>query len=215
MSYILDALKKSEKERQQHQSPTVHSIHSASRISQDNARSSWQIVLFFSLIVGFCGFGFWWQSANQRPSFNDVLSVVFPSKANTVQADLKQPDLIKPVSSPKATPPKATKKIASTDPQTEYTTMNSAVNTNAGEPLPIIPVLDLPDELHNSLPTMTYSFHIYSTDKNKRTIIINNHRYREGEMVGASWMLESITETGIVLRKDRDRTSIDVVDSWK
>jgi general secretion pathway protein B len=215
MSYILDALKKSEHERQQHQSPTVHSIHSAARLSQGQSRSPWVIVLFSVMILGAGGFGFWWAATHQQPSFNTMLSVVFPSKTNMAQPAEKKSEVIKPVVTPKSTPAPLPKVVASADAQPEFTSINAATKASIDEPLPIIPVLDLPDELHNSLPTMTYSFHVYSTDKNKRTIIINNHRYREGEMVGANWMLESITETGIVLRKGRDRTSIDVVDSWK
>jgi general secretion pathway protein B len=246
MSYILDALKKSEQERQQHQAPTVHSIYAASRPFAKSASLSWiwvTVVVVLAAIA--CTTLLWWYSTHQLPGFLLEHKSENPQQQKSAMA-LRQSTAEKNIAgknSAKSAEPvqagpvnKDSQKVVAENSSTVVEAVDveaaESVQTNSAQPLvtkaalepvptnteteilPVMRVEELPDTVRNSVPEMTYSFHVYSTDKNKCTIIINNKRYREGEMIAGGWMLDSITETGIIVRKERYRAAIQVVDNW-
>jgi general secretion pathway protein B len=73
---------------------------------------------------------------------------------------------------------------------------------------------ELPDDVRNNLPAMTFSFHVYSTNPQQRTIIINNRRMREGEEISAGVQLQEITEDGVILGYQQYRVHISVLSGW-
>ncbi len=72
----------------------------------------------------------------------------------------------------------------------------------------------LPADYQESVPALDFSFHVFSREPEKRTIIINGRRMREGQMVASGMRLRVITETGIILHY-RDRFfHVDVIEKW-
>lgn len=66
---------------------------------------------------------------------------------------------------------------------------------------PDIPIIqNLPAEIRNRLPALKLSIHVYSDDPDKRLVLINSRRYREGDAVSDDVTLDRITPTGAVLR---------------
>ena len=224
MSYILDALKKSEHERQQNQAPTVHSIYAGARPLAGQSQTPWLLIILLVLIVsGLAVSGFWWYSTNQKPLA--LASSSEPASLPVDAAKKPQPASMDHAEKKDSQDAVATGVLtASTGVEVESMAIDAgSVNKVAAvavtideeqELLPVMQLVELPDDVRSSLPPMTYSFHVYSSDKNKCTIIINNRRYREGEVIGSGWSLDSITETGIVVRKQRYRAAIQVVDNW-
>jgi len=223
MSYILDALKKSEQERQENQAPTVHSVYPGSRFSKEKSSTPWLIsVLLVSIISGLMVSGFWWYSrsdqivatteiANNGETKNNI-SIKNENNSKAV-VDLKPVNPVAPLSE-NSIPESGLQE--SPIAKNSLVTISSDVSGDQVEEdlLPLMQVVELPDDVRSSMPPMAYSFHVYSTDKTKCTIIINNRRYREGELIGSGWVLDTITETGIVVRKNRYRVAIQVVDNW-
>lgn len=91
---------------------------------------------------------------------------------------------------------------------------NSVGATVAAETLRIEEVDELPEDVRNNLPAMTFSFHVFSSTPQQRTIIINNRRLREGEEVSAGLTLQQITEDGVVLLFEQHRIHISVLSGW-
>jgi len=103
-------------------------------------------------------------------------------------------------------------------PAAEYTKISPAQNQNssarAATSQSIEEVGELPDEVRNNLPAMTFSFHVYSLNPQQRTIIINNRRMREGDEVSAGVQLQEITEDGVILGYEQHRIHISVLSGW-
>jgi general secretion pathway protein B len=100
----------------------------------------------------------------------------------------------------------------------EYTNISPAgaapSTTAAASDARIEEVDELPEEVRNNLPAMTFSFHVYSANPQQRTIIINNRRMREGEEVNAGLVLQQITEDGVILQYLQHRIHISVLSGW-
>jgi general secretion pathway protein B len=103
-------------------------------------------------------------------------------------------------------------------PTAEFTRISPAPAQNQTAQLPatqrIEEVNELPDDVRNNLPAMTFSFHVYSENPQQRTIIINNRRMREGDEVSAGLQLQQITDDGVVLLFTAHRIHIGVLSGW-
>ena len=57
-----------------------------------------------------------------------------------------------------------------------------------------------PKELLDELPIMEISSHIYSTQANRRSIIVNNQRLVEGDFVSPGVQVQQITNQGMIVQ---------------
>lgn len=191
MSYILDALKKSQQERQQQQGPTLQTLQShPPPMSRQTNPWPWLFALTLVLVLAAAGYLYWQQSLGMVPAAEPVVS----SKA----AD--QTDSTRAVSEPRLADEPATVAVS------EAATVT---------PPPLQEMYQLPDPVQQQMPALTFSFHVYSTTPERRTIIINGQRLREGASISGDLTLEEITEQGVILNwKNRHRVFISVVENW-
>ena len=202
MSLILDALKKSEQQRQREKAPGLQSIHQpiAPRAVKP-ARFGWILALIVICNLVLAGFWFWRQQ-----SF-----AVQPAIAAA-------PVVAKPAETPATPTQKPERGDVSIAPTAEFTQISP--QQSAAQPKQtaieqrIEEVNELPDDVRNNLPAMTFSFHVYSENPQQRTIIINNRRMREGDEVSAGLHLQQITEDGVVLLFSQHRIHISVLSGW-
>lgn len=193
MSYILDALKKSQQERQQSSNPTIQSLHQP---IQTAAPSRWPVVAaflcFFALLIsGFMVFQ-WMQK--------DPVAAQTVSEARNDKAEIKT------ANSPESTV--NTEKPVTVEPA--QTAQEKPVVANT-----VLELWQLPDPVQAEIPAMTFSFHVYSNKQERRTIIINGRRLKEGGQVEENLQLLEITETGVVLNwKSQYQFYVPVVESW-
>jgi general secretion pathway protein B len=231
MSLILDALKKSEQERRRDKGPDLQTIHQPAVI---RAPQRSYTLLWIALLLGANAavVAYWWQ---QRST---AVATATPIVASPANAAAVAP--LKPESTPRlgeqavaasqsGTSPLLTSQEAaqSTAPSTsqanagaEYTRITpagSAIANTSSAPASAMrteEVDELPDDVRNNLPAMTFSFHVYSSNPQQRTIIINNRRMREGEEVSSGLQLQEITEDGVVLLYAQHRIHIGVLSGW-
>ena len=78
-----------------------------------------------------------------------------------------------------------------------------------GSPVPSsdqVPVLsEMPSETRDSLPSMEINVHSYVKSPEKRMVMINMKRYREGDRMVEGPMIGAITQTGVVLVHETQR----------
>ncbi len=207
MSLILDALKKSERERHRDKAPGLQSIHQPlPRREAPSRRHFWLIggVVAINVVV----LAYWRLQWSVVPSATNTVAEPSAPKADTVTALPSAPD-----SSTTAG------KAALASPVVDEFTKISPAQSAAPQPsvrndLRVEEVSELPDDVRNNLPAMTFSFHVYSANAQQRTIIINNRRMREGDEVAAGLLLQEITEDGVILLTAGHRLHISVLSGW-
>lgn len=206
MSLILDALKKSEQQRQREKAPSLQSIHQSVSVAPKKTFQPWWLLAAFVVVCNFAFFGYWfWQQQHQQ---------ITPASAQAP----KKPVDAQPI--PQSDPQVEVKQSEATaqDIQAEFTKISprgAAPQTSLADTSQRVEeISELPDSVRNNLPAMTFSFHVYSENPEQRTIIINDRRVREGEEVSPGLRLQAITQDGVILLFEQHRIHISVLSDW-
>ena len=201
MSYILDALKKSDQERQQGNDPTLQTIHKPHFSS--GTSSKWRLIALFMgvFMVSLVAVAVWFVAAyvgdEQSIGVADRHVVAGPAAARAPESLLEADAAVSNETV-----------IAKNEVEKESVIERLAINT-------VVEFADLPDPVQQAIPSLIFSFHVYSENVDRRTIIINKRRVKEGAVVSEGLTLIEITEKGVVLDwKKRYRFMIDVVENW-
>ncbi len=235
MSYILDALKKSEKERQKGAVPNIMS-QQESPTPEQKKRSLWPYLLVVALLLNTCLLAWWFGSHQKGPATAQApvagASVVPPPEPlkNTVygaaasaEKPLPEPfSLNVPQRSEKTTPNERSlqagisgrKGLESIHSKSASAKRPAAASKEAPPVLlpasesQIVPVpvkdkiyslSELPPPLHQGLPGLTISTHLYAEDAGSRMVWINGQALREGQSLTADLKLEEILPDGVIL----------------
>lgn len=203
MSLILDALKKSERERQRDKAPGLQSIHLPLPQREVRSRKHWWLLAIGLVVINAGLLGYW---RLQQSTSADVASTP-ADPIKPLLAVAKAPQQASANASPAAN--SMTDEYSQITPAEAGTAVPQTENN-----LRIEEVSELPDDVRNNLPAMTFSFHVYSTNALQRTIIINNRRVREGDEVSSGIQLQEITEDGVILLSAGHRIHIGVLSGW-
>jgi len=216
MSLILDALKKSEAERQRGQVPNLLSpspTATAHYRVQKKSSLPWIILTAFLLAALVFGYQFMKSGDRESPDISGATATVIsqpaeaPAKTITptpsagVAAPVPPATAPAPVSAP-ATPAGQApqiKPLSPFDTQTAAEPTKPAIETV--EPLPekrIAGMAEMPVDQRQQLPALKLSMHVYSSESAKRFAIIDGQRVNEGSLIGAA-VVEEIRQDGVVL----------------
>jgi len=192
MSYILDALKKSEAQRQTQQGNS-NSFISASGNNAAHNRTGIIILVAVALIVVVL---LLWN----------VLSLTSGdhgnSAASAVVEDQSEPHI--PVILPSSSSHSEAKKPASSAPATQLNVQQQPVMVSAGksaDPLESEEVKRAMPPLSalRRIPQLMINSHIYSQIESKRSVVMNNREWHEGDVITDGVYLKEITPDGIML----------------
>lgn len=220
MSYILDALKKSDQERQQGASPNLHSTHGPIIGQRRNSSSIFKQKIFLLIsggVVLFCivlGIFFFRQHlfSSERTSTNTpdnaLLSAAPETPTTTLLPQVANQDAEKnEATSQKVTvieKDKVSLSIAVNESTLDPPTSIAAEASQTSAPL--LPLLeDLPAALQAEIPHLKFAGHTYSKKSSQRIIIINDKILREGDMIGPSTFLKEITWEGVTIESNNTR----------
>ncbi len=179
MSYILDALNKSDQERQRERAPNLKTIHVSSKSSPPVNR--WKVAIFLLLMVNLVLAGIWLDGWMQQDS---VVQVTEPPAA---VVKTSKPTVNEPVG--KA----ASNKIAPVDP---------AIPIQLLRPMPedVPDIHQLPTLIQEQIPNLTFASHIYASNPRLRMVSINGRSMREGDGLSPDLILQQITQEGVILQ---------------
>ena len=205
MSYILDALRRADSERERGAVPGVHAqVQMPGASDADTPRPSrlWPIAsvvlaLVLAAVVGWQFFGRAAPPAAEPVPVPKPISepAEVPAPAPAVVAAPPTPRPPAPVarvaSPPVAVAPKPVAPRAAPAPPPLPA---SAVAAVAAPPPPArIPMAsELPDDVRNSLPALTIGGASYSQNAENRMLIVNGQVFREGDKLSADVTLEQI-----------------------
>lgn len=221
MSYILDALKKSDQERQQGTSPNLHSTHGPIIPQRRNSSSIFKrqpFLLVSGGVVLLCAFlgifffqhhRFFSEQDSTKTPDAALLSTVLPQTATT--APLTQPSSRdaeeNETSSQKVTVIEKNKAALSTTGDESNPVPSKSIAAKAAQTtVPLLPLLeDLPPALQAKIPDLKFAGHTYSKKPSQRIIIINGKILREGDMIAPSTFLKEITWEGVTIESNSVR----------
>ena len=202
MSYILDALKKSEEERKKRQEEQESRYPRLSRWSAPPRRSrlvpALIMVSFMLTSIIIFGAGMWYTSREQ-----DVEPVVAPMQKDTPAARQvrqlpisNEPPVSETVSAPPEEPVPAAETVEKAPPLPSPEPAVAAIPADQG----VLPLMtELPFATRSMLPDLDFRGHVYSPAPEKRMIMINAVVVREGDLVAPGLTLTEITDNGLIM----------------
>lgn len=226
MSYILDALKKSEAERKQGDVPNLQTIHIPVNTEQPTPVALYGLITFLLLVLAFI---IGWLFANTES--DDIVQVIEPVQKLEIQTVASQQQ-VKNAKAVKAEPinhqPVKNKPIKNKPeaavvikPHKEKTSKPVKVQKSNNEQRTSIPDLsniaylhELPDYQQQSIPQMTFAGHVYSSTAANRSVIINDAFMSEGDAILPGINVMKITKNGVVFSLQDDFFRVDILQDW-
>jgi len=207
MSYILDALKKSDQQRQRGATPTLQ----AAQITV--AAPQRPLLVYYGLLAAvLIGAGImigWlhpWQP-EQTPIEAEALAVESPLSISQPPAPLVAPSEMlgrtaQEFAAPTSTPSGQAVSVA--DAMRPSKSAPSAATSIPDESASVaqeqeaIPLNELPLPIQQEIPAMEVQLHAYSNEPGERLVSINSIRLREGGSLMLGLRLEQITPDGMI-----------------
>jgi len=242
VSYILDALKKSENERDREQGgiPDIQSVHNPVTGEAQQSSHLWPYVAIFTSVIVIVAVTFMWipsesvdlAQENELPDQNILAQLNDASASNDAS---KQSVIDKPRKTPKQdkssdqkhTPkppvrskpkPKAQVIFATepldTMPESKPGQNNRTIKRNFNSDK-VYKVAELPLSVRRNVPPITFTGHVYSSTPASRSVMINDAKMREGQPVTSQLILHEITQYGAVFKFNGYFFSLSALQDWK
>lgn len=225
MSYILDALKRADAERERGHVPGLHT-HIAQPSAATPARTAWPATAWLMAVlpaVALMGAAWWWQA----DPLSTGLRTPFAAPVQT-QPAAPTPPAAPPSPAPSGQPlarnaptPAAMPLLAPARPDTPgpsaraepgpSATSSSAAPESSAKPPPPTPVprfAELSPQARAQLPVVAVSGSTYSQNPAHRTLIANGAVVQEGQEIAPGLVLETIGPRSAVLNHQGMRYSI-------
>ncbi|HFB64570.1 MAG TPA: hypothetical protein ENJ60_03425 [Aeromonadales bacterium] len=239
MSLILDAIKKSERERQQQEIPNLNADHNEYHKPARNY--TWLWITVFLLLLGTAYFVYQWLSKAPKDEYTETATSVklasevksspsilkpnpqeLPLSTNNQQNQQNEKKLIQPALSanknsslPLQQKDNLTRPLKNESPiqQNTISTSPSAINRNRDNK--IIAIESLPSSILNSIPDLIYSSHVFTGDGSTSFIVINKKITGEGENISKDITVERINELDVILDVDGRKVRLEKLKSWR
>jgi general secretion pathway protein B len=229
MSFILDALRKSEHERQRQTGPALVETPVATPKPKSNV---WATAAIALLVVNLVAIGLLLlYKSREEPvvaTAGDVAQPARPDAAPTVAAPARQAAVTQTVTQPVAPPPMLRPaedasaapgtrnplegEISSDDLPMEYEAAFRAAEPPPGPPAVVqtqAATSNLPtaDEFaaRAGMPEMRLELHVYSTNPQQRFVFINGRKYQQGDSTQEGAAVDEITPDGVILNARGNR----------
>ena len=222
MSYILDALKKSEQERGHGTAPSVQTLHTTGSHHPASKNHMWPYILIAAIAVNLAALLYFMlgdtdvASSAHAPQIGAVtaqneteIPLVSATRQAAEQAASEPAEEI--VYKPVLMPANARATTKETLKPAEIPPTPVRVST----PEPAVPQRDeLPAEIQQHIPIMEFSAHVYSSNPLHRSIVINGRFMEEGDMFASDLLLSEITPKGAIFDYQGQLFHQNVVSAW-
>jgi general secretion pathway protein B len=222
MSYILDALRKSQQARQPGTAPRTGAVHNISLALPVNG---WWLALGVVLLLGMLAavLLFWRGTVANLPDppaapatgepvaaapasapAPGAVEKPVPASESPARKTAAVTDLAEQARLPVPAPPP--KKIAVTRNEIKPAVNHrpETIKTATAPAVPLVmddtPLLQqMPQDFQRALPALAVTIHVYSHDVSQRILFINNREYRKGSQIDGGIRVEDIVPDGAVL----------------
>jgi len=226
MSYILDALKKSERERGHGSVPSVQTIHTAGLDYKNEKKQIWPYFLIGAVILNMLALLFFMISDNDKAAApvaqkeiieEPILETVVQVAAAPPQTTAPEnPVIIEPEPArtvkPEASPETSVARL-DVEPK-KYVTEYVAPVTEEPYFSETVDLHELPTNVQHLFPSITFQAHVYSTNPRQRSVVINNRFMEEGEYIIDGLVISEITPDGVIFGFMGYHISSGVISNW-
>lgn len=188
MSYILDALKKSEQERDSGRG--IFNDGAQGTAVQARRAVGYKVIAGVLLLSVLLVMMFYWN-AKTGDSGKNLTSQTesTPTLGKNSVRDLSEQMPVTPV------------RMKSQEFAQSMVAVDGPDSGNSTLGLNSIPFLrSMPPDFQHGLPKLVVNIHVYSADKAQRILYINNRQYREGEYITDDVRVKEIIQDGAVLQ---------------
>lgn len=196
MSFILDALKKSEERRQQ--SETTPQVRQRV-MSVSTTSMSRRVMLVVFLVVPLALVAGWWlRGTTEKPSVQQNLPV---DAEPVLDAERPASPVVdkEPVTMPDTEPNSAAEIETVAVKRMSEPDLSLPQQGEPQETKPLLLYRDLPPALREQMPPLTLSMHFFADDPQRRLVRVNGQLLHEGDSLAGDIDIVEIIETGIVL----------------
>ena len=200
MSYILDALNKSEEEKQQHRTPSLNTIHQEPNRKRTQNRS-WTAILSLLILMNLVGLMIWlffFSGSSSRPTLSRTQPDVSSSPVSTAPSR-RTPSSV----APSVTPPELTSSTSGRAQISPSVSLEKPLESAA-----------VPDLINQEIAAIRFSSHIYASDADLRMVVINGQPLRENARFGSALELSQITEDGVIIQYQDHSIPVNVLSQW-
>jgi len=200
VSYILEALKKSEQERQQGDVPGLQTVQPL--LLDSSQPSKWPYVVITVLALSLVFVLGWMRPWAQQ---QEKLAGSQEAIVERGQADIEQQ------TSTQAQMPVAEPAVIMPQP----VIVKKQVPVEPSLSLDTVPHLrDMPSLMQQAIPNMEFAGHVYSSNPEQRSVIINGSSMAEGETVIDDLKVEQITNKGVVFSFQNHLFQMPILQDW-
>jgi general secretion pathway protein B len=218
MSYILDALRKSDQQRQLGMAPTLLTVQTTA--AQPKRPAYWIYGALAAVLVGAgvaIGWLHQWQTQQPPPAAEiNAMKPLEPTRHQTLPTAQPEPQAdpaMQPASpdnnlerkahalaiaEPHHTPPKT---VAAHPKETASTVKKKSPEmgiSNGVQEQGAMEMTELPPSIRQEIPKMTVSLHAYARNPKERLVSVNDKLLREGDSLPPGLRLEQITPAGMI-----------------
>lgn len=224
MSYILDALKKAESERNLGAVPNLHTEQPADIAPLIRTRSSgagpWTWIALAALTIALLALAWFkpWQSAPVAAAMPATValpaqpvpapvetpsappsSAIPPVAAAPAKAVEEKPVKAAPQPAKQSAEKKPAQAASSRQQKKESKPVQENENEKPANEQRAVALHELPAAIQSEIPALSITGYIYSANNADRTVLINKRLLREGDQIAPDFTLEKLTPTGMVL----------------
>ena len=221
MSYILDAIKKSEQERGHGSAPNVQTLHSSSLNYHANKTPLWPYFLLAAIVINLAALFYFIITKTEveattqepqritetRPAVSNTTQTASSEPAASVIGDTYSAEAIvyKPISMPVIN--------QGITRQAPHARVIEAPRHQQAS-LSVLERDELPSDIQQHLPIMEFSAHVYSSNPLQRSIVINGQFMEEGDWLASDLFLSEITPDGAIFDFQGQLFHQGVISAW-
>jgi len=216
VSYILDALKKSDQERKQGDVPTLQTVHIPVTVEQKKPLNLYVFIglllLVLSFAIGVIVSEKNDEKAHQQPAVQSSGEV----EHATITQNVASPHVEVKKEAEKAQPAVVAKaEVLHQEKPVKRIIAPAPAAAKLPAELVDIPYLhELPDYMQQSIPDLSFAGHIYSSNASNRSVIINGRSMSEGDSVMLGLDVSRITSSGVVFSYQDSFFRVDILQDW-
>ncbi len=202
MSYILDALNKSEEEKKQHRTPGLNTIHQKSA-NRSQVRRLWLIVASSVVIINLAGLIIWFVFLVEAPKATDAKVSLTPKPQTIIRQARPNNNGALSLETRASRPEPALIGSTLSRPARKQLTPQTYHFQDS-----------LSRQIKQEISAIRFSSHIFANDASLRMVVINGQSLREGSRFGSGLLLKTVTEEGVVIAYQNHEVPISVLNQW-